>query len=81
MAKSEEYLRFLKPILEQALNNKWPDPAQEGFERKYIIDFSRAKAFQEIYLMLENAETHILNIKKQLEKPVKNFSLESSGKV
>jgi len=61
--------------LEQALNNKWPDPAQEDFDRKYIIEYSRAKAFQEIYETLERAEATIKVLTKQIKEPDKNYEI------
>jgi hypothetical protein len=58
-----------------ALHNKWPDPSQEDFDRKYIIEFSRAKAYEEIYNMLEMAEEMIKNLSKQIKDPQKNYEL------
>lgn len=73
--KSVDYQTYLKPILEQAINNKWPDPAQEDFDRKYIIDYSRAKAFQELYETLARAESAIKALSKQVKEPDKNYEI------
>ena len=70
-----DYQLHLKPLLESAFNNKWPDPAQEDFDRKYIIDFARAKAFMEIYILLETSKTMIENIRKQMNQPEKNYEI------
>jgi len=75
LAHNQEYQTYLKPLLQQAFHNKWPDPAQEDFDRKYIIEFSRAKAYEEIYNMLEMAEEMIKNLTKQMKDPQKNYEI------
>ena len=68
-----DYQLHLKPLLEQAFHNLWPDPAQPDFDRKYIIEYSRAKAYKEIYDLLETSKTMIENIRKQMSEPEKNY--------
>jgi hypothetical protein len=75
LSHNQEYRTYLKPLLQAAFHNKWPDPAQEDFDRKYIIEFSRAKAYEEIYNMLEMAETMIKSLTKQMKDPQKNYEI------
>jgi len=70
-----DYQQYLKPLLQQALNNLWPDPAQPDFEKKYHIEYARAKAYQEIYNILETSKTMIENIRKQMSEPEKNYQI------
>jgi hypothetical protein len=70
-----DYLNFLKPLLQSALNNIWPDPAEADFDRKYIIQFARAKAYKEIFDILETSGSMIDNIRKQIVEPEKNYSI------
>jgi hypothetical protein len=70
-----DYQQYLKPLLEQAFHNLWPDPAQQDFERKYIIEYSRAKAYKEIYDLLSTSKTMIENIRKQMSEPEKNYAI------
>jgi hypothetical protein len=72
---SQDYQEYLKPLLLSALNNKWPDPAQDDFDKKYIIEYSRAKAFEEIFSLMETAEPMIKNLTKQISDPQKNYEL------
>jgi hypothetical protein len=75
ICKSEDYLLYLKPLLQQALNNKWPDPAQQDFDKKYIIEYSRAKAYEEIFNLMELAEGMIKNLRKQMDEPERNYEI------
>lgn len=75
MSHSQDYLEYLKPLLNQALHNKWPDPAQEDFDKKYIIEYSRAMAYKEIYDIMETAEAMIKNLTKQIKDPQKNYEI------
>ena len=70
-----EYLNFLKPLLQQAFSNLWPDPAQPDFQNKYVIEYSRAKAYKEIYDLMETAGKMAENIRKQMSEPEKNYAI------
>jgi hypothetical protein len=61
--------------LQSALNNKWPDPAQDDFDKKYIIEYSRAKAYEEVFNLMELAEKMIVNLRKQISDPDKNYAI------
>lgn len=69
LSKSPEYLEYLKPILEQAFNNLWPDPAEsetvEGFFKQYTEQYGRAMAYKEIFNILSNASAVVINLSKQ----------------
>lgn len=62
-------------MLQSAFLNKWPDPAQENFDRKYIIEYSRAMAYKEIFNLIEGAEKMAQVTAKQLKEPEKNYGL------
>jgi hypothetical protein len=70
-----DYQQFLKPLLQAAFNNLWPDPAQDDFEKKYHIEYARAKAYMEIFNLLETSKTMIENIRKQMSEPEKNYAI------
>src|SRR3990167_115449 len=74
LSGNPDYQSYLKPLLE-SIRNKWPDPAQEGFDRKYIIEFARAQAYLEIYNLMETSGKMIENIRKQMEEPEKNYAI------
>ena len=75
ISKTEDYLKYLKPLLEQAQVNKWPDPAQENFSRIYPVEYGRATAYKEIQMLMESAEAMIQNISKQIKDPTKNYEI------
>src|SRR3989304_551248 len=62
LAGNPDYQLVLKPLLE-AIHNKWPDPAQDNFERKYSIEYGRATAYTEVLGMFEMAEKMISSIR------------------
>ena len=69
LSKTDEYQLHLKPLLQRAVVNKWLDPADfktlEHFHKAYSESFGRAKAYQEIMDMIDNAHHRIDDIKKQ----------------
>ena len=73
--KSQDYLQHLKPELETAFTNKWPDPSQKDFDRKYVIEFARANAYKEIFNKLATADHMIEAITKQIAEPEKNYEI------
>jgi hypothetical protein len=73
LANNPDYQLHLKPLLLSALNNKWPDPVQPNFDKIYPVEYARAKAFQEIYTLMETSKTMIENIRKQMNEPEKNY--------
>jgi hypothetical protein len=73
ISQSTDYQQHLKPLLTGAFNNKWPDPAQQDFDRKYIIEYSRAMAYKEIFDILDTAQSMIKNLNLQLALPEKNL--------
>jgi len=75
IAKTQDYQEYLKPILEQAQINKWPDPVQENFSKIYRVEYGRALAFKEIQNILETAEAMIINLTKQINDPDKNYEI------
>jgi ribosome-binding ATPase YchF (GTP1/OBG family) len=75
LAQSQDYLQYLKPVLQQALTNKWPDPLQTNFGDAYKVEYARAKAFEEIINIMASAESMIKNLVKQLEEPEKNYEI------
>ena len=70
-----DYQTYLKPLLQSAFLNKWPDPSQPEFDRKYIIEFSRAMAYQELFNLFETSKLMIENIRKQMSEPEKNYAI------
>jgi hypothetical protein len=70
-----DYQTFLKPLLQSAFNNIWPDPAEDNFEKKYVIQYARAKAYKEIHDLLETSEAMIKNIRTQVSQPDKNYEI------
>src|SRR3990167_573939 len=74
LAGNPDYQLVLKPLLE-SVHNKWPDPAQDNFERKYSIEYGRATAYMEVLGFFEMAEKMITNIRKQMAEPEKNYAV------
>lgn len=76
--KSQDYQLYLKPILEKAFQNKWPDPSKamtyEEFHKQYAEQYGRAMAYQEITTLLENAGTLAKNLAEQMKNPTKDYS-------
>ncbi len=77
--KSQDYQLYLKPILEKAFQNLWPDPTEsktyEEFYKQYTEQRGRAMAYKEIYNLLENAEVLTRNLAEQIKNPNKDYSL------
>lgn len=87
ICKGQDYQLYLKPILEQAFQNKWLDPnsldkegkplfpTMEAFHKAYSEEWGQAKAFKEVYNILENAEVMARNLAEQIKSPTKDYSL------
>ena len=75
LAANPDYLNHLKPLLLSAFSNLWPDPAQPDFDRKYIIQYSKAMAFKEVYDLLETAKGRIEAIREKMAEPKKNYEI------
>ena len=79
LSQQEEYRQYLKPLLEQALYNKWLDPSEfndnESFKKAYDEMFGRMRAFKELHELIEGAKDRAATIKKEMEKPEVNFSI------
>jgi hypothetical protein len=71
----KDYQDYLKPLLEQARLNKWPDPLQDKFEDVYKVEYGRATAYKEIQMLMDTAEGMIKNITKQMKDPEKNYEI------
>ena len=58
--KLEDYRKYLLPLLQGAVSNKWLEPSEfktkEEFYKAYTDAYGRAKAFSEIISILETAE-------------------------
>jgi len=69
---SDDFQNYLLPILERAAHNKWVNPVEfedkEAFFKAYTESFMRAKAYEEIIQILEDASVRIDDIAKRLEK-------------
>ena len=59
----------------QAQVNKWPDPLQDKFDDAYKVEYGRATAYKEIQMMMETSDKMILNIRKQMDTPEKNYEI------
>ena len=87
IAHSQDYQKFLKPILENAFHNSWMDPNQldkngrplfpthEAFHKAYTEQYGRAVAYKELYNMLDGAGAVLENVAKQINNPDKNYEL------
>lgn len=67
---SEDYQKYLKPLLEAQVLNKWLDPSSfptfESFHKAYSESFGRAAAFKEVLAYMSTAEAKIKVISDQL---------------
>lgn len=76
---TKDYQLYLKPILEGAFTNIWPDPTKassyEEFHKQYSEQYGRAMAYKEIFSMLEGAGRVLENLTKQVNDPDKNYAL------
>ena len=81
ICKSQDYQEYLKPILQEAFNNKWPDPTKavsvEEFHKQYSEQYGRAMAYRELYNILENADIISRNVAEQIKNPTKNYGIGS----
>jgi hypothetical protein len=70
IAQSEDYLNHLKPLLSDAFNNKWLDPASstnyQDFHKQYTELYGRAMAYQELYNTLENSKAMVVKVSEQV---------------
>jgi hypothetical protein len=80
ICQMEEYRLHLKPILEEAFKNKWPDPSQskstKEFHKQYTEQYGKAMAFRELFNMIEGAEKLANNLTQEMAKPKSSYGLE-----
>ena len=81
--ESEDYQQHLKPILEAAQLNKWLDPNQldkqgqplfptvKEFHKVYTEAYGRAKAFEELQIMIDGSQKILENLSEQTLKKSK----------
>lgn len=79
LAQSGDYQKYLKPILEDAFNNKWPDPVEAKdaveFHKQYVEQWARAMAYRDIYNLLASAGKQAEAIAKQIKNPTKDYGI------
>lgn len=79
LSSSSDYQNYLKPILQEAFQNKWPDPTQaktpEEFHKQYTEAYGRSMAYMEIFNLLANAGSVAQNLSKQLKNPDRNYEI------
>lgn len=72
-------------ILQEAFNNKWPQPDQldsdkkplfttyESFHKAYTEQYGKAMAFKEIFTMIESADDMSRNLAEQMSGKKKTY--------
>lgn len=79
IANSSDYKNYLKPILESAFQNLWPDPAEsktpEEFHKQYSEQWGRAMAYKDLYNLLESSGKVAQNIAEQIKNPDKDYGI------
>ena len=79
LSKMPEWEMYLKPLLNQALTNKWLDPTKYSSDADFIRAYNQAHgrmvAYKEIILMVESASQRVEEIKRQLEVSDKSYGI------
>jgi len=80
ICKLPEYQNHLKPILQEAFQNKWPDPTQakgtKEFHKQYTEQYGRAMAYKELFNMIEGGESMAKTMAEQIASPKKTYGME-----
>jgi len=79
ISQSTDYIEYLKPILQEAFNNKWPDPTQaktpEEFHKQYTEQYGKAMAYKELYNLIESSGSVSRTLTSQIKNKKKGYGL------
>lgn len=80
LAQSEEFVRYLKPILEAATVNKWIDPAtfpdKDKFFEAYEYNRAKASVYSDLIAFLEAQKARSEKLSEKSREGKKEYGIK-----